>query len=111
MGEEFLEFAVKLGRQGLVVGNDEGGAFHLLNDLRHGEGFAGTRHPQKGLAGSPFLKPPFQFFDGLGLVPLGLVIGNDLEFHTWIVGYPPFEFKLLGETTCYTDLPEKTELL
>ena len=42
LGEELLELAVKLRRQRLVVGNDQRGSLHPLNDVGHGEGLAGA---------------------------------------------------------------------
>src|SRR5690606_22375142 len=40
VGEEALELAVELGGEGLVGGEDQGGALGLLDDLGHGEGLA-----------------------------------------------------------------------
>ena len=49
VGEELLELVVELGGQGLVVGEDEGRAVELLDDLGHGEGFAGAGDAEQDL--------------------------------------------------------------
>ena len=40
VGEKFPELSAQLGGQGLVVGQHQGGALDLLDDLGHGEGLA-----------------------------------------------------------------------
>ena len=47
--KELFEFAVKLGGQGLVMGDDQGGLLDPLNHIGHGEGLSGPRHAQKDL--------------------------------------------------------------
>ncbi len=54
-GEERLEFRVKLGCQGLVVGNDKRRPLDPLDHIRNREGLPGTRDTQKDLLRiSPF---------------------------------------------------------
>ena len=40
--EELLHFRVKLARQGLVMGNDQGGLVQRLDDIGHGKSLTGT---------------------------------------------------------------------
>jgi hypothetical protein len=47
--KELLELAAELGCQGLVVGNDQGGALHLGNDIGNGEGLARAGNAQQSL--------------------------------------------------------------
>ena len=77
--EEALELGAELGRQGLVVGQDQRGLLNLLDDLGHGVGFAGAGDAQQDLE---LVAPEDAFaelFYGLGLVALGREGGNDLE--------------------------------
>ena len=43
--KEFFELAVKLGSQGLVMGDDQGRLLNLFNYVGHGEGLPRTGHP------------------------------------------------------------------
>ena len=47
--EELLELRAELGGQGLVVGQDQGGALDLLDDLGHGIGLTGAGDAQQDL--------------------------------------------------------------
>src|ERR1019366_10351321 len=49
VGEEMLELVVELGGEGLVVREDERGTLHGFDDLRHGEGLAGTGDAEQDL--------------------------------------------------------------
>ena len=49
VGEELFELVIELGGEGLVVGEDEGGAVGLLDDLGHGEGLAGAGDAEQDL--------------------------------------------------------------
>ena len=73
VGEEGLQLRAELGRQGFVVGDDQGGLLHPLDHRRHGEGFAGARHAQQHLAVHARRHTPGQGVDGLGLVAAGLI--------------------------------------
>ena len=77
--EKFLEFPVELGRQGLVGGQDQGGQVYLGNDVGYGESLAGARDPQEHLMGVLRPDPLNQFLNGLGLVPPGGKIRDQLE--------------------------------
>ena len=47
--KEFLELRIKLGDQGLVMGDDQGGFVDVLDDVRHSKGLAGTGGTQQNL--------------------------------------------------------------
>ena len=47
MGEERLEFAVKLRCESLVVAQDERRSLQLLDDVRHRECLSGTGHSKQ----------------------------------------------------------------
>ena len=79
VGEKLPELRAELGGQGLVVGQDQGGALDLFDDLGHGKGLAGAGHAQKRLLVQPQLDPLGQGFDGLRLVPGGGVVADDLK--------------------------------
>ena len=66
--KKFLHLAVELARQSLVVGNDQGGLVEGLNDVGHGEGLAGSRHPQQGLKLISLFKSFDQILNRFGLV-------------------------------------------
>ncbi len=53
--EEFFEFAAELGRQGLVMGNDQGGPLHLGDDIGNGKGLAGAGNAKQGLMAQIFI--------------------------------------------------------
>jgi len=77
--EEGLEFLVELRREGLVVGDDQGGPLDGLDDVGHRKGLARAGDPEQDLVRMPPLDPPGQLLDGLGLVTPGLEIGNEPE--------------------------------
>ena len=81
-GEEGFELVVELGGEGLVVREDEGGALDLLDDLGHGEGFAGAGDAEQDLILLAGGEAGDEFGDGAGLVALGLVGGGELEVHS-----------------------------
>ena len=66
--KKLLHLAVELSRQGLVVGNDQGRFVQSLDDVRHGEGLAGSRHAQQSLKLVAFFKSFYEFFNRLRLV-------------------------------------------
>ena len=80
VGKELLELRAQLRGQGFVVGQHKGGTLDLLNDLGHGKGFAGAGHPQKGLFVQSQLHALGQAGDGLGLIPGGGCVADDLKF-------------------------------
>ena len=79
LGEELLELVVQLRRQRLVVGDDQGRALHVGDDVRHGEGLAGPGDPQEDLVPLSAQHALGELGDGPGLVPPGLVVANELE--------------------------------
>ena len=79
VGEEAPELAVELGGQGLVMGQDQGRALGLLDDLRHGEGLARAGDPQQHLVLVPPGEALAQLGDGVGLVPGRGVVADQLE--------------------------------
>ena len=79
VGEKLLELGAQLGRQGLVMGQDQGGPLHRLDHLGHGEGLAGAGDAQQHLLLQPVLDALRQRGDGLGLVAGGLVFRNDFK--------------------------------
>ena len=80
VGEKLLELGAQLGRQGLVVGQNQGGPLGLLDHLRHGKGLAGAGDAQQDLLLQPVLNALRQSGDGLGLVAGRLVFRNDFKF-------------------------------
>ena len=72
---------VELGGEGLVVREDEGGAVELLDDLGHGEGFAGAGDAEQDLVLVAGVEAGDELADGAGLVSLGFVGGGELEVH------------------------------
>ena len=84
-GEELLELVIELGGEGLVVGEDEGGPVGLLDDLGHGEGFAGAGDAEQDLVLFAGAEALHQFVDGAGLVAAGLVAGDELKVHEGII--------------------------
>ena len=51
VGKELLELRGQLGRERLVVGDNDSRALDLLDDVGHGEGFAAAGNAQQGLVG------------------------------------------------------------
>ncbi len=92
-GEELLELVIELGGEGLVVGEDEGGAVGLLDDLGHGEGLAGAGDAEEDLVLFAGAEALHQLVDGAGLVAAGLVGGDELKVHVGIIA----EERRLGE--------------
>ena len=80
-GEELLELVIELGGEGLVVGQDEGGAVGLLDDLGHGEGLAGAGDAEQHLVLFSGGEAVDELLDGAGLVALGFVGGDQLKVH------------------------------
>ncbi len=84
VGEELPELAAKLGRQGFVVGQNQGGAVQLFDDGGHGEGLAGTGDAQQRLLPQSPIHAVCQGGDGLRLVAGGLIFGYELKLiHTF----------------------------
>ena len=79
VGEEVVEFGVELGGQGLVVGQHQGRALHLGDDLGHDVGLARAGGAEEGLALHPIADAGDELADGAGLVAGGPEVGGDLE--------------------------------
>ena len=84
---------VELGGEGLVVREDEGGALDGLDDLGHGEGFAGAGDAEQDLVLLAGGETGDEFADGSGLVALGLVGGGELEVHLYRIAKDRFEVR------------------
>src|SRR5690606_39685991 len=76
---ELLELAVELGGESLVRREDQRRALRLLDDLRHGEGFARAGDAEQDLV----LLLPFDAVDEFGdrrrLIAGGLVVADQFE--------------------------------
>jgi hypothetical protein len=57
------------------------GRFEPGDDVGHGEGLAGAGDAEERLVAVPVLDRANQFFDGLGLIPGGLVVGVQFKEH------------------------------
>ena len=80
VGEKFPELGAQLGGQSLVVGQHQGGALDLLNDLGHGEGLARAGDAQQSLLVQPHLQSAGQGRDGFRLISGGLIFRNNFKF-------------------------------
>ncbi len=69
--KEFLEFAIELGRERLVVRQHQRRTLHLLNDVRHRKGLARARDTHQHLLAPPTAQALDQLLDRLGLIPGG----------------------------------------
>ena len=63
------------------MGEDEGGAVDALDDLGHGEGFAGACNSKQDLMLLAGVEAVDELVDGAGLVAAGLVLGDKLKIH------------------------------
>ncbi len=79
VGEEALELAVELRRQGLVRRQDQRRTLDRLDHLGHGEGFAGSGDPEQHLVALVRRDALDQLLNRRRLVALGLVVGDDAE--------------------------------
>ena len=77
--EETLELRVELGRQGLVVGQNQGRSSQLGHHIGHGEGLARPGDPQKHLIALPPLQPRDKLDDRCRLITGRLVLGFELK--------------------------------
>jgi hypothetical protein len=79
VGEEGLELAVQLRRQRLVGRHDQRGAVHPLHHTGDGEGLARAGDAEEDVVLLALSQGAHDPLDGLGLVPFGDVIGDELE--------------------------------
>ena len=87
LGKKLLELGKKLGGQGLVRGNDQGGPLYLLHHTGHGKGLTRSGHTQQQLAARPARKAAHQGLDGLRLIPGGRERSHEFEGVIHIQGY------------------------
>ncbi len=81
-GEELLELVKELGGEGLVVGEDEGGAVELLDDLGHGEGLARAGDAEQDLVLLAGGNAGDELVDGAALIAARLVVTDQLKVHS-----------------------------
>ena len=79
VGEELPELGGQLGGQGFVVGDDDGGALHFLDDVGHSEGFAAAGDAEEGLAVEALADAGGEAAHGGFLVAHHTEIGHELE--------------------------------
>ena len=77
--EEALELLVELGRQRLVVRQDERRLAELSDDVARGEGLAGAGGAEQRLAGLAGPETVDEFVDGLRLIAGGLKLADQLK--------------------------------
>ncbi len=77
--KEGFELPVKLGGEGLVVGDDEGGPVHGGDHVRHREGLSGPGHAEENLVRLPVLKPLDEAGDRLRLIPPRLKLADQTK--------------------------------
>ncbi len=81
VGKKAFEFAIELGGQRFVVGEDEGGALQLLDDIGHGKGFTGSGYAEQGLVFIVGTQRFRQLADGIRLIAGGLKFCIESKFH------------------------------
>lgn len=74
--EKFAKFGIELGGEGFIMGEDEGRALVILNQVRHGKSFSGTSHAEEGLFLDAGVEASGELLDGSGLVAGGLIFGD-----------------------------------
>ena len=77
--EELAELGVQLGRQGLVVGQDQGRLLVLGDRVGDRPGLARAGHAEQGLVAHPRLEAVDQALDGGRLVPRRFEVGDESE--------------------------------
>ena len=81
LGEEGLELAVELRRQGFVVAQDQRRPLEVLDDVRHREGLSGTGHAQQADVPDVILQRLGNLTYGFRLVA-GRLVCRKVEFHS-----------------------------
>ena len=74
--EELAELGIELSGKGFIVGENEGGALVILDDVRHGEGLAGAGDAQESLFADAGVETSGELGDGLRLIASRLVFGD-----------------------------------
>jgi hypothetical protein len=80
-GEELLELAVELGRERLVVRDDERRPLHLGDDVGHGEGLARPGDPEEHLGAIPTPQRLGELDDRARLIAGRLELAPQVERH------------------------------
>ena len=76
IGEEGFELVEELGGEGFIVGEDDGGAIHLLDYLRDREGLAGAGDSKEDLVAVAVVYTSDELGDSLRLVAAGIVVAG-----------------------------------
>src|SRR5580704_6900382 len=79
LGEEIAELMEELGGQRLIVREHQCRPAHLLDDLGHGEGFAGAGHAEQNLMFFAAFYALNEFPNGFGLVALWFVVAGETK--------------------------------
>ena len=103
VGKKLLKLRAQLGRKGLVVGQHQGGALHLLDDLGHGKRLPRAGYPQKRLLLQAMFYAGRQRRNGRRLVSRRCIFADQLKF------FHPVHLKFQGGFPC--GKPESTRLL
>ena len=88
VGEEGFELAIKLGGEGLVMGEDQSRALGRFDDFRHGEGLARARRAEEDLIALALLDALDKFGNGGDLIAGRLIFGGDFERRAGIKANP-----------------------
>ena len=72
---------IELGGECFVVGQNQGGASGLFDDLRHGEGLAGAGDAEQHLMLFAVQDAAEELIDGRSLVATRTVVDADVERH------------------------------
>ena len=94
VGKKFPELRAQLGRQCLIMGQDQSWPVEPGDHGSHGKGLAGSGDPQQGLLPQSPVDAVGQGLNGLRLVAGGLVFGNQFKmihkfsFCSWGIATP-----------------------
>ena len=83
LGEEFLKLRRELGRQRLVVRDDQRGPVQALYHAGHRERLTAARHAEQCLVPQPLRQALREPRDGLRLVAGRIEVGYELELRQW----------------------------
>src|SRR5690606_26935404 len=78
-GEEGFHLPIELGGKGLVMGENERRALHLLDHLGHGEGLSRPGDAEQHLVALALSEPVDKFGDRFRLVARRRILGDNLE--------------------------------
>ena len=103
--EELTQLACQLGCQGLVGREHEGGHLHLLDDLRHREGLARSRHAEQRLVAQAVFDALRELLDRLRLIARHVVRGHNVKGVAGLA--PPVDEGCLCLVHCATSIPPR----